>query len=113
MWALKEPVICNPNHEDSERPPTPQTRQCPPCPAGYYLSQGHCVPCPSGFARTDHVLPAASRRTNGRPPPHSFQEAECTACPAGTAAVRVLNFTEWNAWPAGSSTFCKGECGTT
>ena len=58
-------------------PPTEQV-SCRACAAGYETSNGVCQPCAAGSA--------------------SAGGDACVVCPAGSVALPVLDFDEWDSW---------------
>jgi len=74
--------------------PEDTTVPCEPCPPGTFQDASFaCVPCATG-----------TYSAGGG--------AACQSCGAGNFAPKVFNFSTFDSWPAGVSTFCTGSCGT-
>jgi hypothetical protein len=82
--------------------PEPDYIECDPCKAGFVLNEAEdgymtCQPCPDGTYRSE-----------GDP------NTECLICPAGTYALKKLNYTDFNPIPSGfkisCQTFYREEC---
>ena len=87
-----EPRICD---NTTVSLPSPDLQSCIECAPGFYrTSTFECVPCGNGTVSS------------------GSSEENCSICPAGTAAVKILSLVDFNNWLSYESTGCNGVCGT-